>query len=172
MSTFSDFDYIAKIESLYQIPKNILLSLLKVESGLNPDAVGIETKYGRAVGIAQIIPRFHPNVNPRQPYEAIDYTGRTLNAAYQKFGDWKLAVASWHAGENAVRKAKGIPSTSDGLSTTKQYVDKILKMANYDMKEDKKADNVTINKNPTDKSRVGLIVGVILVLLLVAIFTL
>ena len=169
MTKFNDLDYIGKIEELYTIPKNILLSLLRVESGLDQDALGIQTRHGRAVGIAQILPKFHPTVDPRDPYRSIDYAGKSLKAAYDEFGDWKLAVASWHSGSGAVRRAKGIPSTSDGLSTTRDYVDKIFAMAGVSTGSSDSVGTTIKQTPPMKPSQVGFIVGVILLITLLGI---
>jgi hypothetical protein len=91
-------------EERYGLPKNMLANLIQAESSFNPDALGPETKYGKAKGITQIIPQFHPDVDPYDPEASIDYAAEKLSEYYEEFGDWDSAIASWNAGPTNVRK--------------------------------------------------------------------
>lgn len=127
MAKYSDCQAKAQQASIkYGLPPGLLYSLISFESGCQTDVVS----NAGAVGIAQIVPKFHPNVNPLDPASSIDYAGSLLKHAYDRFGSYALAVASYQAGEGNVSKAGNqIPNTTDGLTTTKDYVNRILTAA-------------------------------------------
>lgn len=113
-------------EELYGLPKNMLANLIQTESGFNPEALGPETKYGKAQGITQIIPQFHPDIDPYNPEAAIDYAGEKLSEYYEEFGDWDAAIAAWNAGPTNLRKhgLDGIKKIK-GFKETQNYLKKI-----------------------------------------------
>lgn len=140
-----------QIGARYGLPPGLLYSQIYQESGCRVDAVGPTTKYGRAVGIAQIISSFHPGVNPRDPIESINYLAQWLSSHYQQYkNSWALAVASWHAGEPAVNKSQPcVPGTYDkaaGIGTL-AYVRSILSRAGISFDADKTCAGLT---NPTN----------------------
>lgn len=114
---------IAQTEANYGLPSGLLNRLVQLESSYNPNAYNSASG---ASGLTQIIKRYHPTVsNPFDPYEALDYTARRLSEWGAEFGNWESAVAAWHSGESAVRKAraqgKAVPGTVDrytGLPTS------------------------------------------------------
>lgn len=114
---------IAQTENSYGLPAGLLNRLVALESTYNPNAYNSASG---ASGLTQIIKRFHPTVaNPFDPYEALDYTARMLSQWYAEWQSWDSAVAAWHSGETAVRKAraqgKPVPGTVDrytGLPTS------------------------------------------------------
>lgn len=148
---------VAQTESQWGIPAGVLHRLVQLESSYNPNAYNSQSG---ASGLTQIIKRFHPSVsNPFDPYEALAYTGQTLRRYFDEFGHWESAVAAWHSGETAVRKAlaqgKLVPGTVDrytGLPTT-SYADQIVGSAGQ------LTDNygqITDNFSPEDDSIFGL----------------
>ena len=97
------------------VPVTYFLNFLNAESGFNPDAVGAKGE----MGIAQIIPVYHPEVsNPFNPFESMDYAAKTLAGYNASFGSWESAFAAWNAGTGNV--SQGIIPTS-----TQAYVNKI-----------------------------------------------
>lgn len=124
---------IAQTEQANGLPAGVLDRLVRLESSYNPNAYNSASG---ASGLTQIIKRYHPTVNnPFDPYEALAYTGRTLRQYFNEFGHWESAVAAWHSGEGAVRKAlsqgKLVPGTVDrytGLPTS-NYAARILSQA-------------------------------------------
>ncbi len=128
-----DVEQLADIkENYYGLPTGLLKNLIQTESSGNKLAYNKDTG---ASGLTQIITKYHPTVkNPFDANEALDYTARTLAMYKEEFGSWTAAVAAWHSGEGAVRKAiqqgkpGGVPSTVDkytGLSTA-DYVKGIV----------------------------------------------
>lgn len=121
---------IVQTEANYGLPSGLLDRLVALESSYNLNAYNSASG---ASGLTQIITRFHPTVsNPFDPYESLDYAARRLRGWFDEFGDWRSAVAAWHSGEGAVRKARArgqaVPGTVDritGLPTT-TYADRIV----------------------------------------------
>lgn len=69
------------IEAAKQAAKKVNLDEVKfvnqieVESGFNPEA---KNKYSGATGIAQIIPKWHPNVDPTDPIASLNYAASLM----------------------------------------------------------------------------------------------
>lgn len=99
------------------IPTDYFYAFLNAESGWNPSAVSNKG----ALGIAQIIPSYHPGVDPLDPYSAIDYSAKTIRGYYDQFGSWEDAFAAWNAGPGAVKKYGGVPPYEE----TQNFVKKI-----------------------------------------------
>ena len=81
------------------IPNNLLTRLLWQESRFRSDIISgqVQSSAG-AVGIAQIIPRWHPGVNPTDPVASINYAAGYLRQLYDQFGSWPLALAAYNWG--------------------------------------------------------------------------
>ncbi len=111
------------------IDPNIFERQINAESAFNPNAV---SKAG-AVGIAQILPSWHPNVDPTDPFASLDYAARLMRGYINHFGSWRLALIAYNAGPG--RLMPGNPnylplatllSDSFGGGETKRYVARIL----------------------------------------------
>lgn len=100
------------------VPEWLFLRQIQWESGFNPSA---RSRAG-ALGIAQIVPRWHPGVNPLDPPQALNYAARHMSNLYNSFGSWELALAAYNAGGEAVKKYGGIPPYKE----TQQYVAGIM----------------------------------------------
>ena len=61
-------------------------------------------------------------VNPHNPKENLEGGARYLRQQYQRFGNWRLALAAYNAGPEAVQRYNGIPPYNE----TRQYVRAIL----------------------------------------------
>lgn len=89
------------------------------ESGFNPRAVSP----AGAEGIAQIVRRWHPSVDPMDPEAALRYAARWMRELLDRYGDrYGLALAAYNAGPGAVDRYGGIPPFAE----TRQYVRAIL----------------------------------------------
>jgi soluble lytic murein transglycosylase-like protein len=106
----------------YGVPQEIFRNLINAESSWNPNATTPAGNGRTAEGITQIIPQYHPGVDPYNPSEALPYTAKTLSEYYSQFGSWESAVAAWNAGPNAVQKYGGVPPYGE----TQNYVRKIF----------------------------------------------
>ena len=98
----------SRAERKYALPKNLLARVAWQESRFRDDIISGKTKSSAgAVGIMQIIPRWHPTVNPWDPIASIDYAGSYLRSLFNQFGTWDKALAGYNWGPGNVRKAIG-----------------------------------------------------------------
>jgi len=102
------------------IPEDLFLRLVQQESAFNQNAVS----HKGAIGLAQLMPGTarQLGVNPRDPRENLEGGARYLRTQYERFGSWRLALAAYNAGPQAVRDHGGIPPYRE----TQNYVRKIL----------------------------------------------
>ena len=101
-----------------EIDSRIFTRQITQESGWNMYALSP----AGAVGIAQIVPRWHPVVNPWDPYAALDYAANLMRRHLREFGSYELALAAYNAGSNAVSHYGGVPPFPE----TRMYVRAIL----------------------------------------------
>jgi len=116
-------DYLKAIhnaEVKYNIPKGLLTQVAYVESNFDPKAVS----HKGAVGIMQIVPRWHPEVNARDPYASIDYAGEHLTDLKERFGNWEMALAAWNWGPGNLVKH----TISKAPRETRNFIKKVLKV--------------------------------------------
>lgn len=106
------------------IPPDLLVRLAWQESRFDPEAYN--EKSG-ASGIMQIVPRWHPEVDPWAPASAIPYAARYLAQLYRQFGTWELALKAynWGPGNVAAWLASGRSSPAEPLET-QNYSGQIL----------------------------------------------
>ena len=101
------------------IDPDIFTAQIQQESGFRE---GLTSPAG-ARGIAQIVPRFHPNVNPDNPREALDYAANLMASHLKRYGgDYAKALAAYNAGPGAVEQYGGVPPFKE----TQKYVSTIL----------------------------------------------
>ncbi|HEX5129608.1 MAG TPA: lytic transglycosylase domain-containing protein, partial [Usitatibacter sp.] len=113
---------IAAAEAREGIPHNMLARLLYQESRYRDDIIsGATASSAGALGIAQIVPRWHPGVDPLDPFASIDYAAKYLSSLYRQFGSWQLALAAYNWGPGNL-SAKGFDAAP---SETRAYVAEI-----------------------------------------------
>ncbi len=102
------------------VPEDLFLRLVQQESGWNP---GAESHKG-ALGLAQLMPQTAAvlGVDPLVPAENLRGGAKYLAQQYRKFGSWRLALAAYNAGPDAVLKYGDVPPYEE----TQTYVRKIL----------------------------------------------
>lgn len=102
------------------IPEDLFLRLVQQESGWNHAAVSTKG----ATGLAQLMPGTAEllNVDMHDPEENLEGGARYLRKMYDKFGNWKLALAAYNAGPQAVEEYGGVPPYAE----TENYVARIL----------------------------------------------
>ena len=102
------------------VPEDLFLRLVQRESGWNPDVVSSKG----AVGLAQLMPQTAAllSVDAYDPQANLEGGARYLAMMYGRFGSWKLALAAYNAGPQAVEDAGGVPDYDE----TKDYVAAIL----------------------------------------------
>ncbi|MEQ9693455.1 transglycosylase SLT domain-containing protein [Shimia sp. SDUM112013] len=98
------------------IPVDLFLKLVQQESGWNAKA----KSHKGALGLAQLMPQTAQmlGVDPHDPYQNLDGGARYLSRQYKDFGSWRLALAAYNAGPEAVRKHGGVPPYKE----TRNYV--------------------------------------------------
>lgn len=102
------------------LPEDLFLRLIQQESGWNPRALS----HKGAQGLAQLMPATARvlGVDPLDPLQNLDGGARYLAQQFHTFRDWRLALAAYNAGPEAVRKHRGIPPYRE----TRGYVTAIL----------------------------------------------
>ncbi len=100
----------------HNIPEDLFLRLVQQESGWNAQARSVKG----AMGLAQLMPATarELGVNPNDPAQNLEGGARYLRWQYEKFGNWRLALAAYNAGPGAVEKYNGIPPFKE----TRNYV--------------------------------------------------
>ena len=102
------------------VPEDLFLRLIQQESGWNPDAVSVKG----ARGLAQLMPATAERlgVNIDDPAQNLDGGARYLSMMYARFGNWRLALAAYNAGPEAVARHGDVPPYAE----TQSYVVAIL----------------------------------------------
>lgn len=104
----------------YNVPEDLFLRLVQQESNWNPRA----KSHKGALGLAQLMPATARalGVDPMNPRQNLEGGARYLKRQYDKFRDWRLALAAYNAGPGAVEKYGGVPPFKE----TQNYVRVIL----------------------------------------------
>lgn len=98
-------DAMHRAEQRHGIPSDMLVRLAWQESRFRRDIIeGRKVSSAGAVGIMQIVPKWHPNVNPLDPFASIDYAAGYLAQLYRQFGTWAEALAAYNWGPGNLRK--------------------------------------------------------------------
>ncbi|WP_437932554.1 lytic transglycosylase domain-containing protein [Sorangium sp. So ce291] len=116
--------YVREAAALYSLPAELILAVMKVESGFNPRAV---SRAG-AMGLMQLMPGTAEEVGVRDPFEprqnvlgGARYL-RILINAYD--GSLTLALAAYHAGSGTVGRYAGVPPYLE----TRRYVARVSEL--------------------------------------------
>src|SRR5215217_7222681 len=81
------------------IDPTVFVAQIQQESGFNPNA----GSPAGALGIAQIVPRYHPGVDPTDPYASLDYAAGLMSRLLRQYnGDWTKALVAYNGGGGAV----------------------------------------------------------------------
>lgn len=86
--------YFQKAEYSYGLPQHLLARQAQQESDYDPQA----RSSAGAIGLMQIVPKWHPGIDPLNVPEAIDYAGRLMRKHFVRFGSWSKALAAYNAG--------------------------------------------------------------------------
>jgi soluble lytic murein transglycosylase-like protein len=104
----------------HNVPEDLFLRLVHQESRWNSTAVSSKG----ARGLAQLMPDTARllRVDPDDPRQNLEGGARYLRMMYDRFGNWRLALAAYNAGPEAVQRHGGIPPYAE----TTHYVRVIL----------------------------------------------
>lgn len=89
----------ARIAEEFGIPKSIFASMIKTESAWNPRAVSNKG----AMGLTQLMPGTAKDVgvtDPFDPMQSLRGGAKYLREQFDKFGDWRKALAAYNYGPN------------------------------------------------------------------------
>lgn len=102
------------------VPEDLFLRLVQQESGWNTAALSS----AGAIGLAQLMPGTADilGVDPSDPVANLDGGARYLSQQFRRFGTWRLALAAYNAGPEAVERHEGVPPYDE----TQHYVRVIL----------------------------------------------
>lgn len=102
------------------IPEDLFLRLVQQESGWNPGAVSPKG----ATGLAQLMPGTADllDVAIHDPAQNLEGGAKYLRMMHDRFGSWRLALAAYNAGPEAVARHDGVPPYDE----TRAYVKAIL----------------------------------------------
>jgi hypothetical protein len=114
----------------HDVPGDMFARQIQQESGWDPQA----RSPSGALGLAQIIPRWHPTVDPLDPPAALDYAARWMADLHNRFGTWREALAGYNWGPanvaGGVVNGVQVPPWDGRRETTREetrrYLDAIL----------------------------------------------
>lgn len=112
-------------ETTYKLPSFLLVEIARAESGFNPNAVSNKG----AQGIMQIVPKWHPGIDPFNPERSIMYAGNYMRSLYLKTGSWRGALAAYNWGIGNLTKF-GFDSMP---KETRDYIAKISSKLPYNL---------------------------------------
>lgn len=109
-------------EIVHGLPENLLVRVAYQESRFRDDIISGETKSSAgAEGIMQIVPRWHPDVDPLNVADAINYAASYLAKLKASTGSWRNALAAYNWGPGNLR-SKGFAAAP---LETRNYVSQI-----------------------------------------------
>jgi soluble lytic murein transglycosylase-like protein len=116
-------DMIASEASAQSVPPEIALAVAAQESGIchwtagGAVVLGRPTKYGRAIGVMQLLPSTADNlgVDPYDVQDNIHGGVKYLRQLYDRYGDWTLAVQHYNgSGPDGQRYATEVMARARG----------------------------------------------------------
>ncbi|RKF15246.1 lytic transglycosylase domain-containing protein [Roseovarius spongiae] len=98
----------------HRVPEDLFLRLIQQESAWKATALS----HKGAIGLAQLMPGTAAvlRVDPHDPRQNLEGGARYLAQQYREFGSWRLALAAYNAGPQAVRKYGGVPPYKETMN--------------------------------------------------------
>ena len=118
-------DLAAQAARKFSLPEAFVMSVMKAESGFNPDALSPKG----AIGLMQLMPETarELGVDPRNPHENAEGGAQYLRDLLVKYegspDQVLLALAAYNAGPAAVERYHGVPPYRE----TREYILRVLK---------------------------------------------
>jgi len=112
-------DYAREAARRAGIDPELFVAQIQQESGFNPNA----GSPAGALGIAQIVPKYHPGVDPSDPMASLDYAANLMKSHLKQYGgDYAKALVAYNGGGGAVAQLeRGTP-----YQESRQYLERIL----------------------------------------------
>ncbi len=145
----SSLGYIKRRASYYArkfgIPEKLFLNLIRAESNFNPRAVSPKG----AKGLCQLMPETAKRFGVTDPFD-IDENLRAgaayLKRLYRKYGNWKLALAAYNAGPDAVDRYGSIPPYRETVNYVKRVYGGFHRKPRYRIVMKRVGDTVIISQ--------------------------
>ncbi|PJE35165.1 lytic transglycosylase domain-containing protein [Pseudooceanicola lipolyticus] len=98
----------------HNVPEDLFARLVQQESAWNPTA----KSHKGALGLAQLMPETarRLGVDPHDPLQNLEGGARYLAMQFRRFGSWRLALAAYNAGPEAVTKYGGVPPYKETMN--------------------------------------------------------
>lgn len=127
----------------YGVDPALLMAMGQQESSGNPNAIGPDTKYGNAKGIAQLIPATAQSLgvtDPNDPKQAIPAQAKLLAANIKRYGNIPDALKAYYGGTDqanwgpqtqaypnqVLKNYKGTQMASNSQSDSQDDIEKLL----------------------------------------------
>jgi Transglycosylase SLT domain len=114
---------IQEVAARHAVPAKLVESVIYAESSFNPRAVSPKG----ARGLMQLMPATAQRLGVRDVFDArqnIEGGVRHLRELLERYGDFRLALAAYNAGDKAVDLHRGVPP----INETRAYVDRVLRL--------------------------------------------
>jgi soluble lytic murein transglycosylase-like protein len=114
---------IQEVAARHAVPAKLVESVIHAESNFNPRAVS----HKGARGLMQLMPATAQRLGVRDVFDArqnIEGGVRHLRHLLDRYGDFRLALAAYNAGDKAVDLHRDVPP----INETRAYVDRVLRL--------------------------------------------
>jgi soluble lytic murein transglycosylase-like protein len=116
-------DWFVKASNIYGLPPGLLSRVAKQESNYDPNVVS----HAGAVGLMQIVPKWHPTANPLDPRDSIFYAAKYLEKLKRQTGSWILALAAYNWGIGNLQR-KGIDAAPKETQNYIAYISRDIQL--------------------------------------------
>src|SRR5262245_18275541 len=112
-------DYARQAAAREGIDPEQFVRQIRQESNFDP---GARNPSG-ATGIAQIVPRYHPGVDPTDPYASLDYAARLMAQHKKTYGDDTEALIAYNGGHGAVQAYRAGTPYGESVAYTRAILE-------------------------------------------------